>query len=870
MLNRDALDAPKAPPVSSQNTEVDNNVEMKSVSGVSMHDEQGKPLHTPPPLQTKLSSKKLSKKGSAVRSQKDIEFFEQEFAQAMDPNHEQHKAIEIERQSIVTTGVPVLKKEDAEHEDDLFHSTSIMIPFYRARFWLTFRLHMMPYYYQIFHPEMKELEVMTMNLVKGASVYNTWVVFMSMPQYMMPVMFLALIYIYTNEACLAETYSDQYVPVFQAISGVFIAPALVIIAHRISISNKYATLSVPEYDKLMSETSIANRTANTQYLNLATGWSQLRDFTVLHEVNIAAARSGLDNSKQFHFYIANPLQDYAAFSNFRMWQAFLLGRHHLSGITHELHPDLESIMKKVVSNSNSALQMALDRLVAGDLNKHTHANYDFLSRMNSNHNLNGSGRLSESSGKYSGNVLEVNNETLLDFKIAREADATKTKKDVIEAVGPALSAVKNTKAKFALLVRKEAAVNKKINQVAAEPAMHYEISVVAVARALAKRSSAIPTTGGSIVHNAVNICGYLIAFMYFYPLLPFVGRRLNPSLPTFVHICAYYCLVYGALITSLFWRLTCNFLALNYADSWRRHYEALSLGQMLRPNDLDLHKIVPQIGVSQAQRAEVPDYIDRFFDSTAKPSLKFKSSRNPEVARLPRIYIHHGGRNNFNAWGNLRTICRNFGQRFKYRMNLFAVLNFSVVFGIFSFIFLYGQVQLGPAKRGVCFPPASRLPAVHPLVLQAIIAATSLNIGIIAIVFSAAKANTAFKNHTGDLLQRLLLNEAQRCFMADMVPKQVQLDKTLMEPITERLLYLSEVSKSIGIVMKSLQYVDANLSVRFFGVAATLSMISLLLTYNGLWFSAFSALFASLKQFPLQFMDLFLNADYETLCTLES
>jgi len=290
---------------------------------------------------------------------------------------------------------------------------------------------------------------------------------------------------------------------------------------------------------------------------------------------------------------------------------------------------------------------------------------------------------------------------------------------------------------------------------------------------------------------------------------------------------------------------------------------------MIRPNDLDLFDIVPEIGISAAQRAQVPDYIDRFIDSTSKPSLIFKSSRNPEVARLPRIIIDHGGRNNFNAWGTLRTICRNFGLRFKFRMGKFLILNFTIVFLVFTFVLIYNLLQLQEAYKGLVLNPAYRLPVIHPFVLQCLLAAGALNIGVLAVVFASTKANSAYQRHTATLLQRLQLNEAQRCFMADMIPKKVRNDKSLMPVITERLQYLSNVTQSIGIVMKSIHFVDANVSIRVFGAVASVSIISLLITYNGLWFSVFSGLYTNLKKFPVQFTELFINSDCAELAKKE-
>jgi hypothetical protein len=210
-------------------------------------------------------------------------------------------------------------------------------------------------------------------------------------------------------------------------------------------------------------------------------------------------------------------------------------------------------------------------------------------------------------------------------------------------------------------------------------------------------------------------------------------------------------------------------------------------------------------------------------------------------------------------------LCRNFGYRFKYRLNWFVSLNFIAVFFLFTSVFAYNMVQLHYAKKLLVFEPAYRWPLVCPLNIQAMIAAIALNIGVTVYVFVSARANAAYNQHKGTLLCRLQQNEAHRCFMADMVPKEILNDKATQLEVKERLQLLHDVSACIGIIMQNIAASDPNLSIRVLGGVASVSIFSLLITYNTLWVSVFSALYSQTLAFPVQFKYLFLDANYKAI-----
>ena len=101
------------------------------------------------------------------------------------------------------------------------------------------------------------------------------------------------------------------------------------------------------------------------------------------------------------------------------------------------------------------------------------------------------------------------------------------------------------------------------------------------------------------------------------------------------------------------------------------------------------------------------------------------------------------------------------------------------------------------------------------------------NIAVTVYVFISARANAAFDQHRGTLLCRLQQNEAHRCFMADMIPKEILNDKATQLVVKERLQLLQDVSACIGIIMKNMAASDPNLSIRVLGGVASVSIFSL-------------------------------------------
>jgi len=539
-----------------------------------------------------------------------------------------------------------------------FRLSSIMIPWHFDNFFKVFFIHLFPFVFMILRPNIPEL--VSMGIwprgtwrMKFVSVYRNHI-----PTLLLMIISILLASLLLNKDVWDERYSNEYIPVLQVLSGIWCCPLICFICHRIAVANKYATLSRSEYNLVVNQADPERIVDQQNRLNLLTGWlGKSYSETVNFEINAAAARSGVD-CLHGHFYIADPLSNYSAYQNFRLWQAFLLCKQTLDGLNHELHPDLADVMLKVDSDDNDPFQRALNKLAEGKKQ----------SRMQ-RHNTND--REAES-------IYVMDSVTEIAFQDAVRKDAERAAAQAAASEGPTISSVKGVKGKFLLLAKKQTSADNVTNKLS-NVRSHYRVNIQLVSRALYRSVGKIPMSNA--LPSFVFISSYFVAGFYWYPLFL---RGMNPSISRGTHVTVWIILILASIMTQMYWYAINLFLVTNIQDSYSRFLESRLLRELVRPNDLDLDLKLAASGISNAQRSVVPDYIERFRDAQGKPTIQFKSGRNPEVARMPRIYADQGGRNNFLAWSHLRTISRHFGLRFKWRLNSFMIINFIFIFCILA------------------------------------------------------------------------------------------------------------------------------------------------------------------------------------------
>jgi len=175
-------------------------------------------------------------------------------------------------------------------------------------------------------------------------------------------------------------------------------------------------------------------------------------------------------------------------------------------------------------------------------------------------------------------------------------------------------------------------------------------------------------------------------------------------------------------------------------------------------------------------------------------------------------------------------------------------------------------VQLEAALKSKTYSPFTRLPIKSPFVLQ-IVFTTAIGFLLSTLnIFYAATANNSYKSHYKVLLERLSKNEAFRCFLADFYLESgtahSALDDIEKDVVSARLSYLSDISTSISITMRNGKQIDIGVPVTAFGAAASVAVFTVLVTYNGLWVSVYSAVYGVANAFP-QFSKLFLPQSTE-------
>jgi len=114
--------------------------------------------------------------------------------------------------------------------------------------------------------------------------------------------------------------------------------------HRLNVAMKYATLSPTEYAKLMNTADGESARHYQDQIQMVSSIGIRSEALINFEVLSLSMQYGVDVSK-ITFTVANPSSSHAAAREFLNWQAFLLGRKNLSGLsTTEVHSDLEGIM----------------------------------------------------------------------------------------------------------------------------------------------------------------------------------------------------------------------------------------------------------------------------------------------------------------------------------------------------------------------------------------------------------------------------------------------------------------------------------------------------------------------------------------------
>ena len=720
---------------------------------------------------------------------------------------------------------------NSEKESLDFRLSTIMIPWHFDIFIKQFFINMFPYFHIIFAPQTPELKA---GFWLASYNWNSPGFWQTLTNHRYALAFVLIFVlsgiIYGNEDARNEKYSDNYVPVLQVICGVFVGPLLCVVCHRFSIANKYACLSRQEYASYVQPKPADKQWSQMIGLNLLGGWQHAFPDVMNFEINAASARSGVDCLNAC-FYVADPLLDLESYNNFRLWQAFLLGKHTLEGLSHELHPDLQKVLIRSNSVEADPLNIALSKFQGKDIiHKNDEAD-------------------DEQAWAQEGQLTPQQ----IEFRTALEKEKRDKALAAAEAVGPTVSSVKSVKAKFKLLAKKETAVAETASKIKVGVRLHYKVSIQDVARAMFRKVQSIPQPAYESLNTYVYYGSFLSVAPFF---IPVVFRPMNPAIPLYVRILVIVVLCLAAYVGSFFWWATINIIIANSADSTKRKMTALLLKEMIRLGDLDFDNDVVNTGSSVSQRTPVPDIIERKMGENGKLHLHFKSGRNPDIARMPRIYTNQGGRNNFLSWNLLRTLSRNYGARFKWWLGAFANFIFAAIFfsEILMLIIFLIEIKYASDPLNPVISPALRIPLFHTLGIQIVYTVVWFTTLTLIYTIASANANLEYSLHTKVLLNRLMKNESERCFLAD------HADNANSEMVASRLTYLQDISAAIDITIRNCKQCDSRTPITVFGSVASVNVITVLITYNGLWISIFSAIYASAQQYK-ELNTLFLNSD---------
>jgi hypothetical protein len=167
---------------------------------------------------------------------------------------------------------------------------------------------------------------------------------------------LALTLPYAVDANYIVPVGDTYVNLRQLLTFDSVVPLACVFVHRLVVAIKYASLSPSEYARYMSVPVTLHEHYSKQ-LELLQSWDEIRNDKLVHfELQCAAARIGLE-LQQLFFTIENPEKDAMALYMFLQWQALLLNRSTIRGLTSSPHPDIAEALKR---SSNGDYRVNLD------------------------------------------------------------------------------------------------------------------------------------------------------------------------------------------------------------------------------------------------------------------------------------------------------------------------------------------------------------------------------------------------------------------------------------------------------------------------------------------------------------------------------
>jgi hypothetical protein len=141
----------------------------------------------------------------------------------------------------------------------------------------------------------------------------------------------------------------------EVFSAMIIVPSVLFFTHRVSVAAKYGSLTDTEYKKIQTEPDVNKVISYQQSLHIVSSWAdQILPHILNFEIQAAAFRLGLDiNETKIYFTIENPYNNESAKYTFMNWQAILLRKRCLTGLTEELHPLL--LKKNLMSKSKEGL-----------------------------------------------------------------------------------------------------------------------------------------------------------------------------------------------------------------------------------------------------------------------------------------------------------------------------------------------------------------------------------------------------------------------------------------------------------------------------------------------------------------------------------
>ena len=300
------------------------------------------------------------------------------------------------------------------------------------------------------------------------------------------------------------------------------------------------------------------------------------------------------------------------------------------------------------------------------------------------------------------------------------------------------------------------------------------------------------------------------------------------------------------VIFYLFYNSVTNFLSVGVLDKKRRLLAGQMLKEMIRMDDLDIDLTLADIGLSNSQTAIIPDFIEN-----ENGVISFKSGRNPEVARTPKVDLHYGGRNNVLVWCYLRTVLRNYGERFAWRLDMYASFKVSVMFMSMFILFCYLLYETVVYGGGGVISPNSIVSLFNPLVVGTLFASFICMFIVLDSIRVSSDCNESYDSHLAKLQAHYLRNETDHSYYLDYSDLFVShLNQEEKVNFSQRMKYMIGMKISLTEAINNCKHTDQTKRLRVFGTVASPSLYPLVFTFASMWVSVFSSIYTRVSDFP--------------------